>query len=70
MLGITELGGDLFRNSFIGGAVEFLAYTVCFLTVKIGRKGSFVLLQLIGGAALIVSGFAVSYTTGQCISDQ
>lgn len=63
-LGIAELGGDIFVNSVIGGAVEVLAYASCFLIMSQGRKNIFILLQIIGGVALISSAFVVSYLPG------
>ena len=63
-LGVDELGDDLFLNSFIGGAVETIAYALCFVTMKTGRKWLYVALQIIGGLSLIISGFVISYAAG------
>ena len=63
-LGIDELGENLFLNSFIGGAVEAVAFALCFVTMKTGRKGMYITLQIIGGLALFGSGFVISYSAG------
>ena len=63
-LGLDELGEDLYLNSFIGGAVELVAFGICFFTMKTGRKGLYIALQIIGGLALIGSGFVISYSRG------
>lgn len=51
------LGGNIYVNFVLGGAVEFPAYTFCFLCNKLGRKWPHVFGMLVGGLACLGSVF-------------
>jgi len=60
-LNVGSLVGDLYMNNFIGGLVEIPAYILLLICIRVGRKWPYVILQLIGGSALVASAFLIVY---------
>lgn len=60
-LNVGNLVGDVFVNSFVGSLAEIPGYLILLVTIKVGRKKPFFILNLIGGAALIASAFLIVY---------
>ncbi|KAF6035048.1 Orct [Bugula neritina] len=50
-----NIGGNIYINFMLSGAVEFLAYGVCFSINKLGRKGPHIFGMLVGGVACIAT---------------
>lgn len=67
-LNIGNLVGDVFINNLVGGLTEIPANLLLLVTIKVGRKIPFLVLNMIGGAALIASSFLIVYVTnpGEC----
>lgn len=57
LYGIGDLVGDLFLNNILAGVAELIAYNLCFLVLKGGRKRVYVGLCVVAGLCLIASGF-------------
>ena len=68
LLGVGDLIGDIYINNIIGGVTELIAYNLCFLILKGGRKKIYVGLVLLGGLSLISSAIASLYLSGNCLA--
>ena len=51
--GVGDLVGDIYVNNIVGGAAELVAYSLCFLILRGGRKLIYVIFMLVGGLGLI-----------------
>lgn len=58
-LSTSSLGGNNYVAFFISGAVEIPAYLLSIPAIEssLGRRGSIVLFEVIGGAACILTAF-------------
>ncbi|KAF6024269.1 hypothetical protein EB796_017410 [Bugula neritina] len=63
LYGIGDLVGDLYVNNTLGGVAEIIAYCLCFVILKGGRKYVYVGLGIIGGVSLIGSAIFTIYPT-------
>ena len=53
LIGIGDLVGDIYVNNIVGGVTEIVAYSLCFLILRGGRKLIYVIFMLVGGLGLI-----------------
>lgn len=65
LYGIGDLVGDLYVNNTLGGVAEIIAYCLCFVILKGGRKYVYVGLGIIGGVSLIGSAIFTIYLPGE-----
>lgn len=61
VLGIDNLGGDLYINFMIVGVVEIFVYIMCVLCFNwVGCKKLFIIIMIFGGVSCIVLVFVLS----------
>jgi len=58
---VGNLTGSVFINNIISGAAELPQFLIIIISAKVGRKPSFVLCLLLGGAALITNALLYAY---------